>query len=173
MLSAPRSPSICDPVPRYAWTARSASRDSAAFALRSADSRCARASSSLRSISESAYFASLYCSATDSNWCWRLASLSLAASTSLAEGAASEVRVREERITGEDEHHGYREPCDLPPCPGHALLGRRHESSVTGAVARGYPCLGRSSNPGVASRRNARGGPISVRLSVICRDGGI
>ena len=28
-----------------------------------------RPRSSLRSISESAYFASLYCSATDSNWC--------------------------------------------------------------------------------------------------------
>ena len=27
------------------------------------------------------------------------------------------------RDHGEDEHHGYREPCDLPPCPGHELLG--------------------------------------------------
>ncbi len=49
---------------------------------------------------ESWYFASLYCSAIDSNSCWRPASLCLAASTSFAEGAASEERLSAVRTTG-------------------------------------------------------------------------
>ena len=100
MLSAPKRPSTCDPVPRYACTARSAKRPSATRACASAASRWLRVSASFRSVRASRYFASLYCSASTSKSCSSPASFCLAASTSFADGAAREERLSTDRTTG-------------------------------------------------------------------------
>src|SRR4029453_11378444 len=91
-------------------------------------------------------------------------------------GGRREAREREGgEDHGEDEDHGNDEPCDLPPRPGHELLGpTTTKAPFPRPSPGGARAWGGGQPSGVASGRNARGGPIlGPPLSYRCRDGGI